>query len=207
MDRIQFVDVIFNGTMTIEITKAADPTLEWLTAQIGVSALWRPSELPERLKHAESRAFLAEVGFPAVATDGEWFDSADLPTKGMWEADPDELFGRRYPNDNSPPARYAYGLGEFHGEMALVLDGETGVVQVYAPSGWDHGEGDQGVAFASVREAAGSVALMAGLATRLEGPDSDAAARELIAAIRAHEWAGSAYWASVVGRLEEDYLN
>ncbi|MFD0363440.1 hypothetical protein ACFQZZ_18490 [Nocardia sp. GCM10030253] len=192
--------------MTIEITKAADPTFEWLAAQVGAGALWRPADLPERLEHAESRAFLTEVGFPAVAVDGEWFDSADLPEKGMWEADPDELFGRRYPDDDSPPAKYAYGLGEFYGEMTLMLDGETGVVQVYAPSGWDHGEGDQGVAFASVREAAGAVALMAGLAARLEGPDSDEAARELISAIRAHEWAESTYWVWVLERLEEDYL-
>ncbi|MFB8003735.1 hypothetical protein [Nocardia sp. NPDC056000] len=193
--------------MTIEINNAASPTPEWLAAQVGGDALWRPAELPERLEHAESRAFFTEVGFPAVAIDREWFDSADLPEKGMWEADPDELFGRRYPDDDSPPAKYAYGLGTFYGEMTLMLDGETGVVQVYAPSGWDHGEGDQGIAFASVREAAGAVALMATLAAPLEDPDSDATARELIAAIRAHEWEKSAYWAWVVERLEEDYLN
>ncbi|MEV0027500.1 hypothetical protein [Nocardia sp. NPDC050793] len=193
--------------MAIEIDKAADPTLEWLTAQLGVGALWRPAELPERLEHAESRAFLSEVGFPAVTVGGEWFDSADLPAKGMWEADPDELFGRRRPDDDSPPAKYAYGLGEFNGDMTLMLDGQTGVVQIYAPGGWDHGEGDQGVAFASVREAAGAMALMAGLAARLEGPGSGDAARQLIAAIGAHEWAASSYWAWALERLREDYLD
>ncbi|MGW6728279.1 hypothetical protein ACWF9G_20470 [Nocardia sp. NPDC055029] len=192
--------------MPIDITQAANPTPEWLVAQVGASTLWRPTDLPHRLEHPESRTFLTEVGFPAVSVDGDWFDSAALPTKGMWEADPDELFGRRYPDDTSPPAKYAYGLATFDGEMTLMLDGETGVVQVYAPSGWDHGEGDQGVAFTTIQEAAGAVALMASLAEQLESDDSDQTAHDLIAAIGAHAWAKSAYWTWALERLEEDYL-
>ncbi|GLZ77901.1 hypothetical protein Afil01_27080 [Actinorhabdospora filicis] len=187
----------------IDFSNAVNPTREWLDAQ--VTQVWRPKALPEGLKHAESRRFLTEVGFPLV--DETWFDSVRLAEKGLWEEDPDEIFGRREPDDETPPAKFAYGLGEYAGDYNLMVDGETGLVEIYMMSGWDHGEGHQGVAFDSLAEAAGSVALMATLSERLEGEDAAAVAGEILAALEGHPWAESGYWAWVRENLEADYLD
>ena len=185
----------------IDVSGAAAPTHEWLGER--VPTLWQPAELPPGLKHAETRRFLSEVGFPLV--DNEWFESMSLADKGLWEADPDELFGRARPGDETPPATFAYGLGEYGGDFTLMADGETGLVEIYMLSGWDHGEGHQGVAFASVAEAAGSVALLTALDARLHGDDADAAVRELLAAVQETPWADSGYWAWAREVLEEEY--
>ncbi|WP_067690901.1 hypothetical protein [Nocardia jejuensis] len=185
---------------------AAHPTTPWLQSCVGAAALWRPTELPERLEHAASRTFLETVGYPAIALSAIRFDASELPVKGLWEEDPDELFGRRVPDDDSAPAKYCYGFGVYGNDYTLMLDGELGVVDIYDPSGWDHGEGYQGRAFDSLAELAGSVGLMARHLTRLDaGEDPEAVLSALRASLITLGWAGSGFWISAFEHLEEEY--
>ncbi|MFD9818420.1 hypothetical protein [Streptomyces violascens] len=127
------------------LAAAGNPTAEWLEFCFGPGVLWRPipESLPEGLEHAGTRAFLAEVGIPATRNRFTGFDGKDLPENGLWEADPDEIFGRRYPDDDTPPESYAYCVGLVN-ELHLMVDGITGSVEAYDPNGWDHAAGPRG---------------------------------------------------------------
>ncbi|MFI7007166.1 SUKH-4 family immunity protein [Streptomyces sp. NPDC050145] len=132
---------------------AGKPSAAWLESCFGAGSLWRPSPagLPAALTHEPTRAFLTEIGVPAVRPEAVDYDSAKLPEEGMWEADPDELFGERYPDDDSPPSRYSYCIGMW-GVLHLMVSGDSGTVEVYDPDGWDHAAGYGGYAADSVPE-------------------------------------------------------
>lgn len=187
-------------------TAAARPTAEWLQSCVGADAVWRPTELPEGLKHEASREFLTTIGYPAVSLSAARFDSSELPARGLWEEDPDELFGRREPDDDSPPVKYCYGFGVYGNDYTLMLDGELGVVDVYDPSGWDHGDGYRGRAFDSLAELAGAVGLLSRHLARLaEDEDPTAVLRELSASVTMSGWADSGFWISAFEHLEDEY--
>ncbi|MEU7155391.1 SUKH-4 family immunity protein [Streptomyces chrestomyceticus] len=165
------------------LAAAMEPTAEWLESIFGAGSLWRPKadELPERLEDEESRTFLTLVGFPSVHLDFIDFDSTDLVEDGPWEEDPDELFGNRYPDDDSPPKSYAYGMGVAMG-YSLMLLGDTGSVSLYDPNGWDHAAGYAGHVIDSLPLLAGVLGLLTTYETRLVGDDEgdrEAALREV----------------------------
>lgn len=147
---------------TTELLDAArNPDAEWLESCFGAGTLWRPAPdaLPAALKHEGTRDFLTRVGVPAVRVSEVGYDSAKLPEKGMWEADPDELFGNRTPDDPSPPSRYSYCIGTVD-VLHMMVCGNSGDVEVYDPDGWDHAQGYGGYAAGSVPEFLGALALV-----------------------------------------------
>lgn len=153
---------------------AQNPTAEWLESCFGVGSLWRPAEadLPERLEHEGTRKFLTTVGFPSVRIDGflEFvdFDSSRLKTEGPWAEDPDELFGKRTPDDDSPPTKYAFEFGQCQ-EFSLMVDGKVGCVDLYDPNGWDHAAGYAGEAHSSLQALAGALGLGRAVRSALRG--------------------------------------
>ncbi|MFJ9946547.1 hypothetical protein [Kitasatospora sp. NPDC091207] len=108
------------------------------------------------------------------------YDSTGLPEKGLWEADPDELFGRRTPDEDQTQVRFSYCVGTFH-QLHLMVDGATGAVEVYNPDGWDHADGHGGLAAPSLPALAGALGLLARLEQRLTGSDTAAALEEFTA--------------------------
>ncbi|WP_431972548.1 hypothetical protein [Nocardia sp. bgisy134] len=196
----------FNVGMTDIDAAAARPSAEWLEACVGADSVWRPADLPEGLRHEESRRFLSTIGYPAVFLSAVRFDSSDLPAQGLWEEDPDELFGRREPDDDSAPVKYCYGLGVYGNDYTLMLDGELGVVDVYDPSGWDHGAGYRGRAFDSLAELAGAVGMLTRYLARLEeGEEPATVLRELSESVTMSGWADSGFWISAFEHLEDEY--
>lgn len=155
-----------------------------------ITPTWRLTEPPAHLTHAPTIEYLTEVGFPLVDLD-DYLSSTHLPERGLWEADADELFGRRV--GDAPPTVFCYGVATFYGEYTLMIDGATGGVDVYDPSGWDHGEGYTGHAFDTVAELAAVVEV---LKEHQDDPDALKAA----AVERGGE--KSAYW-----QLIFDYLD
>ncbi|MFI9046039.1 SUKH-4 family immunity protein [Streptomyces sp. NPDC053427] len=155
---------------------AQSPTIEWLESCFGPGTLWRPgpAALPAGLQDKETRAFLTETGIPAVQLHALSYDSADLPERGMWEADPDELFGNRYPDDHSPPTRYSYCIGKLS-QLHLMVSGNTGAVEIYNPDGWDHAAGYGGYAAPSVPEFIGALGLFTLYQQRFDDADVSAA--------------------------------
>ncbi|MEV0372915.1 SUKH-4 family immunity protein [Streptomyces sp. NPDC050636] len=193
------------------ITAAKNPTAKWLESRFGEGSLWRPAEaeLPARLEHQETRKFLTTVGFPAVRIDGflEFidFDSSDLKDDGPWAEDPDELFGRRTPDDDSPPTKYAFKFGECQ-QSYLMVDGEWGHVDLYDPNGWDHAAGYAGEAHSSLPVLAGALGLAANFAELLEGPEPLEALAQFREAIEELDpTVESALWEKVTEALEEEY--
>ncbi|MEV5592562.1 SUKH-4 family immunity protein [Streptomyces sp. NPDC052496] len=165
------------------LAAAMEPTAEWLESVFGAGSLWRPAEdaLPARLEDEESRRFLTEVGFPSVHLDFIDFNSTALAQDGPWSEDPDELFGNRYPDDDSPPKSYAYGMGDSMG-YSLMLLGDTGSITLYDPNGWDHAAGYAGHVIDSLPLLAGVLGLLASYEDRLVGDDEtdrEAALREV----------------------------
>lgn len=190
---------------------ARNPTAEWLESCFGVGSLWRPAEaeLPERLEHEGTREFLTTVGFPAVRIDGFLdfidFDSSRLKTEGPWAEDPDELFGQRTPDDDSPPSSYAFEFGKCQ-EFSLMVDGVVGCVDLYDPNGWDHAAGYAGEAHSSLKALSGALGLAAQFAQRFEGPEPLKALAEFRTAIEDLDpLVESDLWEKVTEALEEEF--
>ncbi|WP_457030504.1 SUKH-4 family immunity protein [Kitasatospora sp. P5_F3] len=189
---------------------ARKPTTAWLESCFGPGTIWRPdaAALPAGLEDAGIRAFLTEVGIPAVELDFLSYDSAGLPTEGMWEEDPDELFGNRYPDDDSPPKSYSYCVGKRYG-LHLMLRGDTGAVEVYNPDGWDHAAGYGGPAADSLPELIGALGLLALYEERITGEDGAAALREFTALLEELGQGpdGSSFWENALADLREEYAD
>ncbi|MFJ8675824.1 SUKH-4 family immunity protein [Streptomyces sp. NPDC093589] len=187
---------------------AKEPTAAWLESIFGAGSLWRPTddELPAHLEDKEARRFLTTVGFPAVRLDFASVDTTDLFKEGMWEADPAELFGERYPDDDSPPERYAYRMGEQYGSYLMMM-GDTGSISLYDPNGWDHAAGYDGYAARSLPELAGALGLLALHEDALTGADSRAALREFRTLMA--EFDGDPeptdLWENIFETLDEEY--
>ncbi|MGW2630361.1 SUKH-4 family immunity protein [Streptomyces chattanoogensis] len=199
------------GTDTAALLAAAKaPTAEWLESCFGAGSLWRPTEaeLPERLEDGESRTFLTTIGFPAVHLAFVDFDSTSLRRKGLWEEDPAELFGERRPDDDSPPERYAYGLGEQYA-INLMLMGDTGSIQLYDPNGWDHAAGHAGWAADGLPAITGALGLLARYEDRLTGDDAAAALEEFRSLLAALEpgLEPCRFWDNIFDVIEDEYIH
>ncbi|MBV6697743.1 SUKH-4 family immunity protein [Kitasatospora aureofaciens] len=195
------------GTDLSAVTR--NPTAEWLESHFGQGTLWRPSpeSLPEGLEDAETRAFLTEIGIPAVHNAFTGFDGESLPERGLWEADPDEIFGRRYPDDDTPPDGYAYCVGLVN-ELHLMVDGVCGSVEAYDPNGWDHAAGHAGYVAESVPQALAAFAVLARYEERFDDGDATALAEftglleQLGLDLDEYD-----FWQNVVDELREGYLD
>ncbi|MFI2609605.1 SUKH-4 family immunity protein [Kitasatospora sp. NPDC018619] len=185
---------------------ARTPTAAWLESCFGPGTLWRPGTLPERLTAPGARAFLSEVGVPAVELGFLGFDATDLPRSGMWEADLDELFGERTPGDDSAPSSWGYCVGRID-ERHLMVSGDTGTVRIYDPDGWDHGSGYGGRAADSLPALIGALALLARLEERILGGEAEAALDEFEALARESGQGPeeSDLWPGLLESLREEY--
>ncbi|MFJ9844393.1 hypothetical protein ACIRYZ_28840 [Kitasatospora sp. NPDC101155] len=186
------------------LAAARNPTAAWLESCFGEGTLWRPETLPEGLESGAARAFLAEVGIPAVELDFVGYDSADLPERGMWEADTDELYARD-PEDDSP-AGLAYCVGKFD-DRHLMVDAECGVVEIYNSDGWTTGQGHGGWAADSLPEVIGALGLLAGFEERIVNGDAQVALDEFEALV-AQLGQGpdkSDLWVGLLENLREEY--
>ncbi|TJZ56103.1 hypothetical protein FCH28_09365 [Streptomyces piniterrae] len=137
----------------------------WLEARFGKGSLWRPAaaDLPAELTHQGTRDFLTTTGFPAVNIDIINFDSTDLLSEdgdALYLFDADELYGYRYPDDESPPENFCLSFGT-RGDQKLMLDCESGGIDHYDPNGWDHGAGYKGQAASSLPDLAVLLGLIA----------------------------------------------
>ncbi|MER7767406.1 hypothetical protein [Kitasatospora sp. NPDC096140] len=194
-------------TSEAELLDAArHPTAAWLESCFGPGTLWRPEVLPERLESPAARAFLTEVGLPAVGLDFVGFDATDLPKRGMWEADLDDLFGNRTPDDETPPSNWGYCVGTFD-EWHLMVDAGSGAVKIYNADGWDHARGYGGWAADSLPAVIGALGLLAGFEERVVGGDANAALDEFEALV---EQLGqgpdeSDLWCQIAVNLREEY--
>ncbi|MFE4975119.1 SUKH-4 family immunity protein [Kitasatospora sp. NPDC056651] len=190
------------------LAAARNPTAAWLESCFGPGTLWRPEPgaLPERLTARGARAFLSEVGVPAVELDFVGFDATGLPGRGMWEADLDELFGERTPGDDTPPGNRGFCVGTFH-ERHLMVSGDTGAVRIYHPDGWDHGEGYGGRAADSLPALVGALALLARSEERIREGDAKAALDGFEALVRelGQGPEESELWAGLVEDLRDEY--
>ena len=87
------------------------PDAVWLEERLAEGSLWRPDEagLPAELTDARSREFLLTVGFPAVHLDVVGIDTRHLRDEDPLEpVDADEIYGERYPDDDSPPKNFCF---------------------------------------------------------------------------------------------------
>ncbi|MGA5821768.1 SUKH-4 family immunity protein [Kitasatospora sp. NPDC094028] len=186
------------------LAAARNPTAAWLESCFGPGTLWRPEVLPEKLESERARAFLAEVGVPAVELDFAGYDSTSLPERGLWEADQDELYARD-PEDDEP-AGVAYCVGAFD-EWHLMVDGECGVVQIYNSDGWTTGQGLGGWAADSLPEVIGALGLLASFGERITGGDAAAALDEFEALVGQLGQGPdrSDLWSSLLEQLREEY--
>ncbi|MEU3570264.1 SUKH-4 family immunity protein [Kitasatospora sp. NPDC036755] len=191
-----------------DLAAARKPTAAWLESCFGPGTLWRPEPeaLPERLTAKDARAFLGEVGVPAVGLAFLGFDSTDLPERGMWEADLDGLFGGRAPGDDTPPSARGYCVGRFDA-LHLMVDGDCGAVRIYDADGWDHGSGERGRAADSLPGVVGALALLARREERIRGGDAEAALDEFEALVRelGQGPEESELWAGLLENLREEY--
>ncbi|MFD8754808.1 hypothetical protein ACFV0O_28050 [Kitasatospora sp. NPDC059577] len=188
------------------LAAALTPTAAWLESCFGPGALWRPETLPERLKDRGTREFLAGVGLPAVEVDLVDYDATGLPERGMWEADLDELFGNRTPDDDTPPSTWGYCVGTF-GELHMMVDAESGTVQIYDPNGWDHASGHRGEAAGSLPGLIGALALLARFDGRIRNGEAKSALDEFVALLEelGQGPEDSELWSDVVESLREEY--
>ncbi|MFI0814978.1 SUKH-4 family immunity protein [Streptomyces sp. NPDC021098] len=164
---------------TAEQTPPTVPDAAWLEARFGAGSLWRPaeSELPEELTDRASREFLTTIGFPAVEIGLIGFDSTHLRDPGRRHTfDADEVYGRRRPDDHSPPENFCFCFG-LHYEDMLMLDAAAGDIDHYDPNGWDHGEGYKGTVADSLPSLAVLLGLLAERAEAIEALEDDEEAR------------------------------
>lgn len=149
------------------------PDAAWLEARLGEGSLWRPDEaaLPAELTHAGSREFLLKVGFPAVRLGAMDIDTTHLRDEdGLEPFDADELYGRRYPDDDSPPKNFCF-TAVVAGDQQLMLDADDGGITHYDPNGWDHADGWQGPAADSLPRLAVLLGVIAEFSDALESDD------------------------------------
>ncbi|MCU7826349.1 hypothetical protein [Kitasatospora sp. DSM 101779] len=190
------------------VAAARQPTTAWLESCFGPNTVCRPTgaELPEELGNAGVRDFLTAVGVPAVRLSLVDWGSAGLPQKGMWAEDPDELYGDRTPDDDSPPVCPAYGIGTY-GLKHRMVRGDTGVVEIYDPEGWDHARGYGGHAAGTLPEPVGALGLLARWEARLTGEEADAARTEFTSRLVALGQGpdDSSLWDNLLEALEDEY--
>ncbi|MEV5970457.1 SUKH-4 family immunity protein [Streptomyces sp. NPDC051921] len=151
------------------------PDAEWLEERLGTGCLWRPEEaaLPTELTDAASREFLLTVGFPAVHLDVVGIDTRHVRDEdGLEPFDADEIYGQRYPDDDSPPENFCFTIA-LSGDQHLMLDAADGGITHYDPNGWDHGAGWQGPAADSLPRLAVLLGLIAESSSALEADDDD----------------------------------
>ncbi|MFF8908665.1 hypothetical protein [Streptomyces olivaceoviridis] len=161
------------------------PDAAWLEERLGEGALWRPDEaaLPAELTDAGSREFLLTVGFPAVDLDVVGIDTRHVRDQDAWEPfDADEIYGERYPDDDSPPTNFCFTVALW-GDQHLMLGAADGGVTHYDPNGWDHGAGWKGLAADSLPVLAVLLGLIAESGDALES-DDDAVRAAVVAALR-----------------------
>ncbi|OJJ41101.1 hypothetical protein ASPWEDRAFT_244996 [Aspergillus wentii DTO 134E9] len=123
------------------------PDNGWMKSHFGIDSIWQPTEsdFPRDLTDPDTRSFLTTVGFPAMKLKMSGFDSTHLKDRGLLQAfDADELYGLRYPDDDSPPTNFAFHFASLDQWMVMV-GGEDGEVALYDPDGWDHADGYQGL--------------------------------------------------------------
>lgn len=185
------------------------PDAAWLEERLGEGSLWRPdeAELPEQLTDAGSREFLLTVGFPAVRLDPGGIDTRHVRKKdGLLPMDADEIYGERYPDDDSPPTNFCFAVA-LCGDQHLMLDAADGGITHYDPNGWDHGQGWQGPAADSLPSLALLLGLIAESSHALSSDDDTARAaaatelRERMIGCDANV-DGSAFWDEVFEYLE-----
>lgn len=161
------------------------PDAAWLEERLGEGSLWRPDEaaLPDRLTHSGSREFLLTVGFPAVRLDIVGIDTRHLRGPGSMEPfDADEIYGERYPDDDSPPENFCFTVATWY-DQHLMLDAADGGITHYDPNGWDHGAGWKGPAADSLPRLAVLLGLIAEAGEALEA-DDDAVRAAAVADLR-----------------------
>ncbi|GAA2156155.1 MULTISPECIES: SUKH-4 family immunity protein [Glycomyces] len=186
----------------------AGPGSAWLEARFGAGSLWRPvaAALPAELTNPAAREFLTAVGFPTVKLGLIDFDSTSLAAnEDMHPFDADELYGRRYPDDDSPPRNFCFWVGTWW-DQELMLDAAGGGVDHYDPSGWDHGEGYRGPAAVSLAALAGQLGSLAERREALEDlRRRDAALVELRERLRDFDADAdeSSFWNAVFEHLSE----
>ncbi|MFI1767698.1 SUKH-4 family immunity protein [Streptomyces sp. NPDC020800] len=149
------------------------PDAVWLEERLGESSLWRPdaAALPAELTHARSREFLLTVGFPAVHLDVVGIDTRHLRDEdGMEPFDADEIYGERYPDDDSPPKNFCFTVATWY-DQHLMLDAADGGITHYDPNGWDHGAGWKGPAADDLPTLAVLLGLIAESSNSLESAD------------------------------------
>ncbi|GAA4072217.1 SUKH-4 family immunity protein [Streptomyces shaanxiensis] len=149
------------------------PDAAWLEERLGEGSLWRPDEadLPAELTHAGSREFLLNVGFPAVELEVVGIDTRHLRDEdGMEPFDADEIYGERYPDDDSPPKNFAFTVATWS-DQHLMLGAADGGITHYDPNGWDHGAGWKGLAADDLPRLAVLLGLIAESSKALESAD------------------------------------
>ncbi|KAE8422595.1 SUKH-4 immunity protein-domain-containing protein [Aspergillus pseudocaelatus] len=158
-----FLSVINN------MPRTPSPDKAWLEDRFGAGSLWQPeeSDIPSALTDSETRTFLTTVGFPAVKLRCAYFDSTHLTkdTGFLEPYDADELYGERYPDDDSPPTNLCFHFGSV-GEWMMMVSGEDGDVSHYDPAGWDHADGYQGMIAGSLESFAVLLGMLAEVAER-----------------------------------------
>ncbi|MFE1885138.1 hypothetical protein [Streptomyces diastatochromogenes] len=161
------------------------PDAVWLEERLGQGSLWRPDEagLPAELTHAGSREFLLTVGFPAVHLNVVGIDTRHLRDEdGLEPFDADEIYGERYPDDDSPPKNFCFTVATWY-DQHLMLGAEDGGITHYDPNGWDHGAGWKGPAADDLPVLAVLLGLIAESSNALESAD-DAVSAAAITALR-----------------------
>ncbi|MFJ9588631.1 hypothetical protein [Streptomyces acidicola] len=149
------------------------PDAVWLEERLGEGSLWRPDEagLPAELTHAGSREFLLTVGFPTVHLDFVGIDTRHLRDEdGLEPFDADEIYGERYPDDDSPPKNFCFTVATWY-DQHLMLEAADGGITHYDPNGWDHGAGWKGPAADSLPLLAVLLGLIAESSNALESAD------------------------------------
>ncbi|MFE5920642.1 SUKH-4 family immunity protein [Streptomyces sp. NPDC002285] len=186
------------------------PDAAWLEERLGKGSLWRPDEggLPAELTDAASREFLLTVGFPAVHLDVVGIDTRHLrdDEDGMEPFDADEIYGRRYPDDDSPPKNFCFTIATWF-DQHLMLDAEFGGITHYDPNGWDHGAGWKGEAADSLPTLAVLLGLIAESSEALDSADDAvrvAAATDLRTRMTVAYYVldDSAFWDRIVGLFD-----
>jgi hypothetical protein len=72
---------------------------------------------------------------PLTGWDSTHLKKDEEAGEELYAWDADEIFGRRYPDDDSPPTKFCYFIGEAGYTMAMV-DAETGWVLNYDQGGF-----------------------------------------------------------------------
>ncbi|QTE03009.1 SUKH-4 family immunity protein [Streptomyces cyanogenus] len=185
------------------------PDAVWLEDRLGKGSLWRPDEadLPAELTDAASREFLLRVGFPAVHLDVVGIDTRHLRDEYALEPfDADEIYGERYPDDDSPPKNFCFTMATWY-DQHLMLGAADGGITHYDPNGWDHGAGWKGPAADSLPQLAVLLGLIAESSNALESAD-DAARAAAVTDLRERMTSqdlyvdDSAFWDEIFERLD-----